>query len=249
MSEQPIRPAATVISARPSASQFEILMLKRTSAAVFAGGMYVFPGGKIDARDGDPALQPHLSPLSPKQRAQKNALGDQWQACWVAAIRETFEEAGILLAYNLDDQLVDTKNIDTQEYRSAIHAEKNSMIDLCRNESLSLALDQLHFFNRWVTPEGRPRRFDTRFFIAIAPAHQLHLHDGQETTDSLWISPRDALQRNAAGDFDMMRVTTKQLDTLNGYENIEALMEMAENRQTFEHHRPILPPTDTSAAT
>ena len=249
MSEQPIRPAATVIIARPSASQFEILMLKRTNAAIFAGGMYVFPGGKIDARDSDTALLPHLSPLSPNQSAQKTALGDQWQACWVAAIRETFEEAGILLAYNRDNQLVDTKTINTHEYRSAIHAEKSSMIDLCRNESFSLALDQLHFFNRWVTPEGRPRRFDTRFFIARAPKHQLHLHDGQETTDSLWISPGDALQRNAAGDFDMMRVTIKQLDTLNGFKSIEALMEMAQNSQTFEHHRPSLPPTGTPATT
>ncbi|MGB1190123.1 MAG: NUDIX hydrolase [Pseudomonadales bacterium] len=247
MPEQPIRPAATVIIARPGASQFEILMLKRTNAAVFAGGMYVFPGGKIDPQDGDKALQPHLSPLSPNQTAQRIALGDHWQACWVAAIRETFEEAGILLAYGSDNKLVDTNAINTSAYRSAIHAGEMSMIDLCRRESLRLALDQLHFFNRWVTPEGRPRRFDTRFFIANAPIHQLHLHDGKETTDSLWISPGEALARNASGSFDMMRVTTKQLDTLNHFKAIEDLMEMAENRQTFEHHRPALPSVDPSA--
>ena len=226
MSEQPIRPAATVIIARPSASQFEILMLKRANAAVFAGGMYVFPGGKIDARDGDPALQPHLSPLSPKQRAQKNALGDQWQACWVAAIRETFEEAGILLAYNLDDQLVDTKNIDTQEYRSAIHAEKNSMIDLCRNESLSLALDQLHFFNRWVTPEGRPRRFDTRFFLV----HERFIHNDPEQVSGISgeLNQLHWLTLNQARKLDLPSITRWVID------RVETRIQLEPAEQLFQ---------------
>ena len=112
MTEQPIRPAATVIIARAAVPQYEILMLRRTNAAVFAGGMYVFPGGKIDEADADPELINYFSPLGAPQRLQQKALGETWQSSWVAGIRETFEESGILLAYTEDGALADTKGTE-----------------------------------------------------------------------------------------------------------------------------------------
>jgi len=239
--DQPIRPAATIIIVRPAAPQYEILMLKRTQSAVFAGGMYVFPGGKIDSSDYDSRLQKYLSPLAPEQRLQQQALGDDWQACWVAGIRESFEEAGILLAYNKRGAMVDTFNTDLLSARDRIHQGQIDMLTFCERHELTLALDQVHYFNRWVTPPGRPRRFDTRFFIAQAPAKQDHQHDGGETTDSLWISPQQALSDNKQDRFGMMRVTIKQLETLNAYPSVEALLTMIKGQKTFEHYQPSLP--------
>lgn len=238
--EQPIRPAATVIIVRPAHPQYEILMLRRTQSAVFAGGMYVFPGGKIDDADQDPRLQPHLSELLPEQLHQRAALGDQWQACWVAGIRETFEEAGILLAYHAEGQMVSTEAAKLSAAREQLHQGQTDLLTFCIENQLTLALDQIHFFNRWVTPPGRPRRFDTRFFVAQAPTHQEHGHDGNETIDSVWISPREALSLNQQDRFGMMRVTIKQLETLDAYSSVDALMKMIKAQVTFEHRKPTL---------
>ena len=120
MTEQPIRPAATVIIARAAVPQYEILMLRRTNAAVFAGGMYVFPGGKIDEADADPELINYFSPLGAPQRLQQKALGEAWQSCWVAGIRETFEESGILLAYTQDGALADTRDMELDQARAEL---------------------------------------------------------------------------------------------------------------------------------
>ncbi len=241
MTEQPIRPAATVIIARAAAPQYEILMLRRTNAAVFAGGMYVFPGGKIDAADADPELANYLSPLGAPQLRQQKALGESWQACWVAGIRETFEESGILLAYTEDGALADTRDMDLDQARADLHDGALTLKALCAREQLTLAVDQIHYFNRWVTPAGRPRRFDTRFFITAAPPKQSHRHDGAETTESIWISPAAALDSNSNGDFGMMTVTIKQLETLNQHQSLTSLLTMASSQTDFPYYAPTLP--------
>jgi|TARA_B110000238_G_scaffold200819_1_gene252562 8-oxo-dGTP pyrophosphatase MutT (NUDIX family) len=241
MIDQPIRPAATVIIARAAAPQYEILMLRRTNAAVFAGGMYVFPGGKIDEADADPELINFISPLGAPQLRQQIALGDAWQACWVAGIRETFEESGILLAYTADGVLANTQAMNLDQARAEVHDGTLTLKALCAREGLTLAVDQIHYFNRWVTPPGRPRRFDTRFFITSAPLNQLHRHDGAETTESLWISPTKALDRNAQDDFGMMTVTIKQLETLNQYQSLTSLLTMAGGQTDFPYYAPVLP--------
>ncbi len=241
---QPIRPAATVILVREAPQSYEIFMLKRTARASFASGMFVFPGGRVDGDDHLHRYDAARHGPTQAQAAQVEALGYEWRGFWIAAIRETFEEAGLLLAYR-DGQILqfvdDAERSRFAGYRAPLHGGDVSLLDICEREDLQLAVDQIHFYNRFVTPLGRPRRFDTRFFIAAAPETQRGQHDEKETVDSIWISPQEALARNKAGEFDLMNVTRIQLETLAEYENKQALLDMAVGKTEFPVRRPILP--------
>ncbi|MCC5873477.1 MAG: NUDIX hydrolase [Gammaproteobacteria bacterium] len=245
---QPIRPAATVIIARDAADSsggIEIFMLRRTSRAAFAGGMYVFPGGKVESDDHLHALDPWRSGPTAAQQRQVAALGNEWRGYWIAAIRETFEEAGLLLAYTEDGDMLDWRDPVTEArfraHREALNRGDLDLIDLCREEGLRLACDHIHFFNRWVTPLGRPRRFDTRFFIAEAPRGQKGVHDTTETVHSVWVSPQVALAEHAAGAFGLMGVTQRQLAALEGFGSVAELHEWAVGQESFPTYRPVLP--------
>jgi 8-oxo-dGTP pyrophosphatase MutT (NUDIX family) len=242
---QPIRPAATVIVVREAPSSYEIFMLKRTSKASFASDMYVFPGGRVDADDHLHKYDVFRHGPTESQAPQVKALGDEWRGFWIAAIRETFEEAGLLLAYDDSGALISFDDEQTHErfsaYRDPLHDGELSLLDICQRESLRLAVDHVHFYNRFITPLGRPRRFDTRFFIASAPESQRGTHDAQETVDSIWISPQQALARHADGEFGLMNVTRIQLEWLSAYPNKQALLEMSSTNTTFPTRRPILP--------
>ena len=241
---QPIRPAATVIIARDASPQYEIFMLRRTNQAVFAGGMYVVPGGRVDQEDHSSVYDEHIKGPSEAQRPQQDALGDEWRGYWITGVRETFEEAGILLAYNSDGNICEYNDDNWQRYqnyRKALHVGELTLAQICVEEKISLAIDLIHFYNRWITPKGRPRRFDTRFFITQAPPAQTGLHDGAETVDSAWISPNDALKQSEGGDFGLMAVTQKQLTSLAEYDSVKHLIAMARDNQAFPTYRPVLP--------
>lgn len=233
-----IRPAATLILARPAAESFEIMMLKRTTRAVFASGMYVFPGGRIDASDSDPALAPYITEPRDHQHAQIAALGEDWLGAYVAAIRETFEEAGILMAKHANGSWVTLPSKTIAETRQSLHQGELSMADLCRTYDARLAINELNFYNRWTTPPGRPRRFDTRFFVGQAPPMAEGVEDGEETTDAVWITPIKALEEHQAGRFDLMSVTVKQLSAITGYKDLEALKMALSHQDTFPHYQP-----------
>jgi len=249
---QPIRPAATVIIARDGDAdrdgivEMEIFMLRRTAGAAFAGGMYVFPGGRVESDDHLHAWDRRRTGPAEAQAAQLHAIGNQWRGFWIAAIRETFEESGLLLAYDAPGHLLSWADADHEArfeaYRHQVHDGTLDLLELCEREDLTLACDHVHFFNRWITPVGRPRRFDTRFFIAEAPPGQTGLHDDKETVDSLWITPRRALELYARGEFGLMRVTERQLLTLQDLGSVAALHDWALERQQFPTFRPELPP-------
>jgi 8-oxo-dGTP pyrophosphatase MutT (NUDIX family) len=243
---QPIRPAASVILARDAGSAFEILMLRRTANAAFAGGMYVFPGGRVDGDDHLHVYDSVRRGPDDGQIAQQQALGAEWRGFWIAGIRESFEEAGVLLAYDCDGALLDlhdeTIRARFDAYRHALHDGDVSLDAICMRENLLLAVDRMHFLNRWITPEGRPRRFDTRFFVAEAPPKQHGRHDDGETVDSVWIRPEEALARNAAGEFGLMSVTHRQLATLAEYATLPALHAVMTSERTFPTFRPALSP-------
>ena len=126
-------------------------------------------------------------------------------------------------------------------YRAPLHGGQISLHEICERENLRLAVDRIHFYNRFVTPLGRPRRFDTRFFIAEAPPGQTGQHDEKETVHSVWISPREALARNAAEAFDLMNVTRMQLQSLAAYASKADLLEMAASKREFPVRRPQVP--------
>lgn len=243
---QPIRPAATVIIVRDAAPSFEIFMLRRTSGAAFAGGMYVFPGGRVDGDDHLHKYDTWRVGPSDAQSAQQDALGAEWRGYWIAGIRESFEEAGLLLAYGEDGSLVTYDDAATharfEAYRGPLHGGKISLREICERENVRLAVDRIHFHNRFVTPLGRPRRFDTRFFIAEAPPGQTGQHDDKETVDSVWISPQEALARNDAQEFGLMGVTRKQLEDLAAHDTKASVLQAAAARQKFSVFRPELPP-------
>jgi len=219
-------------------------MLRRTSKASFAGGMFVFPGGRVDGDDHLHKYDAVRQGPSESQAPQQRALGNEWRGYWVAGIRESFEEAGLLLAYTESGELLAYDDANRQRfdaYRHPLHAGELSLLEICEREGLSLAMDHIHFVNRFVTPLGRPRRFDTRFFLAEAPSGQTGGHDDKETVDSIWISPAEALVRNDAGSFDLMRVTRIQLEMLARHANHRTLLGWAGNNQNFPIHRPLVP--------
>lgn len=245
---QPIRPAATVIIVRDVGDPFEIFMLRRTSSAAFAGGMYVFPGGRVDGEDHLHAYDEIRRGPSDDQQAQQRALGTEWRGYWVAGIRETFEEAGLLLAYRGNGRKTELLAYADEairarfdEYRHAVHGKSVTLREVCQRENLHLAVDRIHYFNRWVTPLGRPRRFDTRFFIAEAPLGQTGQHDDKETDRSIWISPAEALARNSSDEFGLMAVTRLQLQTLAEFSSMAALHESISTQTRFPIHRPVAP--------
>jgi len=241
---QPIWPAATVIIARAGDGAPEIFMLRRTSGAAFAGGMYVFPGGRVDGDDHLHKYDAFREGPSDAQRLQQAALGAEWRGYWIAGIRETFEEAGLLLAYTEGGELLrydDDNRARFETWRHDLHEGRLSLFEICERASLRLAVDHIHFVNRFVTPFGRPRRFDTRFFLAEAPPGQTGAHDEKETVHSIWITARDALERHAAKELDLMAVTRIQLETLAGFDSLPELVAWADAKTDFPVFRPAVP--------
>jgi len=205
MSEEvPIRPAATVMLLRDTDGGLEVFMLRRTSAAVFAGGMYVFPGGKVDPADGD---------------------GDE--AYVVAAIRECYEEAGVLLADDADGRPVDDGH-PALTHRDAVYDGTVDMRALAATNGLSLRTGDLPWVAHWITPKGETaRRFDTRFFAAACPTGQTSHHDDNETVASMWVRPVDALARGQAGELMLMPPTIANLQFLAAHPTVATAMDAA----------------------
>ena len=245
MTDVPIRPASSLVLARDTAAGVELFMLERTSEAVFAGGMHVFPGGRVDVSDHDPVYAALAVGPSSEQSRAVAAIGDQALGYWVAAIRECFEEAGYLLAYDESGALVNLASAALQrrfgEYRLALHDGSLSLAALCEQEGLQLAVDRIHFYHAWITPPGRPRRFDTRFFLAHVPPTQHGVHDNMETVSSHWISPTAALARNADGQFGLMGPTRRQLEEFSTVTTAAALVDKARLATDFPIYRPPVP--------
>ena len=238
----PIRAAATIVLVRSALDDFEIFMVRRTTRAVFGGGMYVFPGGRVDGDDHLQRYDALSTGPSVGQRSQRRALGNEWRGYWIAGIRECFEEAGLLLAYDGEGMWLDDLGEELKRrlagYRQQVHDRAITLADLCEKEQLRLAIDRVHYWERWVTPQGSPRRFDTRFFVAEAPARQLGRHDDGETVDSRWITPADAITQSDKGAFGLMSVTRKQLAALSSYRSAKDLVEALEAERSFISNRP-----------
>ena len=219
--QRPPIPSATVMIIRDGAAGLEVFMLVRNRVVDFAAGALVFPGGKNDAQDADPSWE-HLAPVR---------AAHPTRPYWVAALRETFEEAGLLLAHvTASDAPIEPSRAAhlTATAQLAVSGGKQLFVDLIKSESLRLATDRLVPFAHWVTPETMPKRFDTHFFLAAAPAGQTAVHDGGETVESLWIAPRQAIVDADAGKRTLVPATTL---------NLELLAKSKSVAEAFEHTR------------
>lgn len=199
-----IKPAATILLLR-DAPQFEVLMVKRHHQIDFASGALVFPGGKSHARDHDPAWAEHAlgwADFDVEQRALR-----------IAAIREVFEEAGILLARHPGGAMFSGEACSL-ELRQSVDVGETPFLDVVRDLGVRLDLTALTVFARWITPPLTPKRFDTWFYAVEAPEDQLAACDGRETVDAEWIPPAEALRLAEAGERKVIFPTRMNLQLL-----------------------------------
>ncbi|HEY6578613.1 MAG TPA: hypothetical protein VIY09_04770 [Rhizomicrobium sp.] len=180
-------PAATILLVRDSRQGIEVLMVKRHHEVAFAAGALVFPGGKAARDDRDAALACLCDGA--------DGFAPEMRALAIAAIREAFEEAGVLIARDADTGAFvgEARLGGLQPFRERIEKGQVRLVEFLREEGLRLACDQLAPFAHWITPKSQPKRFDTRFFLARAPAGQIGQHCGRESVDSLWVRPEDAV--------------------------------------------------------
>ncbi len=234
MSEvRPPRDSATVLLLRDEAEGLEVFMVRRHLNSDFVGGAYVFPGGGLDPTDLEPDLLARLAGVDDAKAARLDLPAERARAHWVAAIRETFEEAGVLLAgYGAGEPAATASRPDPPglvsmrtaaelahwgERRAALLDGRLGWAALVAADDLRLAGDQVGYWSHWVTPEGAPKRFSTRFFVAEVPADQEPMADEQEVEAGIWIRPVDALRERERGQMTMIFPTVKTLEELAGF--------------------------------
>jgi len=223
------RDAATIMLVRdadgPDGPALEVCMLRRHLDSDFVGGAYVFPGGKVDDADRTSGAEDACVGRSDAVASDMLGTPGGGLAFWVAALRECFEEAGVLLAYSEGvgpgGALVDVSDPGVRRRLAARRLELNAgtvgFLEACRSEGLRLAVDRVHYFSHWITPEPAPKRYDTRFFVTALPPGQIPIHDDHETTDTVWVRPAEALARAAAGEFDIIFPTIKNLEAISRF--------------------------------
>jgi 8-oxo-dGTP pyrophosphatase MutT (NUDIX family) len=222
------RPASTTLLLRDNAgrSEIEVFMMVRHLQIEFNSGALVFPGGSVD--QGDKEIVAGRELYSGGEGLDPSALGFR-----VAAIRETFEESGILLARQQGSQaLIDAGRAGeiAAAYRAPLCEGKTTFLNVLAENRLWLALDELVPYAHWITPEGMPKRFDTWFFLAAAPPDQLGAHDGRESTDSIWVSPREALEGGDSGRFKLPFPTTRNLIKLGRQGSVAGALDDARGK-------------------
>jgi 8-oxo-dGTP pyrophosphatase MutT (NUDIX family) len=212
-------PAATVLLLRDGPQGLEVLMTRRSATASFAPGAYVFPGGGIDAAD----TQAH--PLA-KRRATQSDL-HLTQA--IAAIRESFEELGILLARHANGQMANAADIAALDR----HAAQGDFAPQCAAHGLTLSADDVFVLAHWITDRDLPRRFDVPFLVARMPDGQTPVADDKEQFAPEWVRPVDALSRHAQGNFFIIYPTIKTLERLQSYATVDSVLADCANEQPW----------------
>jgi 8-oxo-dGTP pyrophosphatase MutT (NUDIX family) len=256
----PARPAATLVLVRdgppnedaslgqPNEHEtLEVLLVRRNERADFVGGAHVFPGGGVDGEDGSADVAAVAVGRTDREASVLLGLIGGGLAYWVAAVRECFEEAGILFAYGptvpgarsgapparAPDTLVSLADPVEQQRLLAVRSELNggrrTFLDVCRSEGLRLALDQVHYLAHWITPEPSPRRYDTRFFVAGTPPDQVPQCDAREIVEESWVRPYDALRRHRDGEIDLVYPTVRTLQTLSAFHRAADVLAAAAN--------------------
>jgi 8-oxo-dGTP pyrophosphatase MutT (NUDIX family) len=239
-----VRLAATVILARPP---FEVYLARRSAASAFAPDAFVFPGGTLEAQDASEAARARTIGLEPERldREFRAAIPadlacdepaidrDAAATLSIAALRELFEEAGVVLARTGAGGVVDGASADWQRVaaeRIDLRNGRLSFADVLRAHDWYADARALTLFSHWITPPSEPRRYNTHFFFAVAPPGQSALADALETHDGLWISPAEALERRRAGSMHLVYPTIKHLARLTSFDSVEAALEFAREK-------------------
>ena len=208
-----MRAASTIMLVRDGRAGVEVLMVRRHLKSDFVGGAYVFPGGAVD--NDDASLGIHCAGLDDRSASKALGIHEGGLAYWVAAIRECFEETGILLACHPSGTLPDLAWL--AEQRRRLLEKEVRFADIVRESGLQLAADKVHYWGHWVTPEEQPRRYDTRFFLASVPHGQHGIHDGNELTESAWVTPEVAIDRARTGQWVVVLPTLYNLKLLSRF--------------------------------
>ncbi len=229
------------------AEGFEVLMLKRSTELAFSAGAYVFPGGAVDPSDME--LASRCVGITDSEASKFLELDEGGIAFYVAAIRECFEEAGIMLLSNRGDgSFSGTRHLDLSSpelkdrfttLRQSLNCSELKFSDAISANGLYLTAGDLHYVSHWVTPPGGSRRYDTRFFVALVPDNQDALHDESEIVDSLWLKPKDALQRFEDGELKMIFPTLRNLRAIADFKTTAEVLEWADGLSNIPTLSPI----------
>ncbi len=230
--------AATVMLLRPcrnaDVKDIEVLLVLRHRRSRFVPGYHVYPGGVVDPEDFEPGIErfcrgidrEQASDILPDMSRPEKALG-----AWVAGIRETFEEVGMLIAQKKDGSRITIRTEEEKKrfcgYRRALNKGEIKFAQVLEKEDLVLPLDRLDYFSHWITPEPLPLRYDVRFFLAEAPTEQVVIHDGVELTEHVWLTPSKALEAYEKGKIGMVLPQIMTLVDISRFHTVEAAVAAA----------------------
>jgi 8-oxo-dGTP pyrophosphatase MutT (NUDIX family) len=216
------REAATVVLLRDGHDGLQACLLRRSTKMDFAAGMYVFPGGSVDPADADARVRLAGPPVHEWTTRLECRDDDSARSLLCAAVRETFEESGVLLVDPDSSRSLDPQIPLINAWRQQLLDGSLDFVDLLHAHSFQLRCDQLRPWSRWVTPEWSRRRFDTRFFIAATPPNQHTSHLGTESDEVVWMPVASAVTQFEAGAFPMMKATVATLRELSRYSSVSA---------------------------
>ncbi len=233
-----MRLAATVMLVRPAegAGGFDVFMLRRSAQSVFVPDVYVFPGGTLDPQDSSPEARARTRGL--EGSGVRDAYRAQGAGLMVTALRELFEEAGVLLACDANGRPLGHADLSERAQRlvsarQSLQSGEMAFADILAQLDLYADASALTLFSRWITPPSEPRRYDAYFFIARASRDQVARADARETHDGVWIAPREALERRDAESFRLVYPTVKHLERLAAFRDADALLEFARSKPIF----------------
>jgi 8-oxo-dGTP pyrophosphatase MutT (NUDIX family) len=223
----------------------EVFLARRHVRQSFMAGAFVFPGGQLEAADADSALTKLISAkedFHPHSLLQDNALTKKMAlSFFICAIRETFEETGVLFARTKSGHSIDFGNATIKSsfavYRQSLNLGNIALTEIAGQEELIILPELLIPYSHWITPEIEPKRFSTRFFLAQLPQGQSATTDKDELTSSLWVTPHDALQMHSAGEITLMPPTLKTIEEMAKFISLDDLFVAARNRSIY----PIMP--------
>lgn len=222
-----------------------VFMLRRNPSSVFGPGAFVFPGGAVDPADSDQRLTQRVIGLDDRQASARLGVASGGLRIWAAALRETFEEAGILLAVRPGSEPGESGHHEApalDAVRARLNAGELGFADMLAEHGAVLDASNVSLFSHWLTPVGAPRRYDTWFLVAPAPRGQEGSHDDAELVHSEWVRPSDALARHERGDLELIFPTLRTLRVLESYATATALLDAVREANRATDRPPLVVP-------